>query len=203
MDLPVYELRINENMEAIVDAIALVENPAIESDFIAFSKEQENISFSMDDENMELLGAAMIPNLKMYRKNKEGVEYYAFFTAPTIRQIAQVFSKNGFQSNLNIAHTPTPAHSYIFQNYIVDESKGMFSPKGLNLPDGSWAIGVKVTDKKVWQNIKEGKIKGFSVEGVFELFKEEFDKQDSQELEEVLQLIKEIKKYIFKTERHE
>lgn len=182
MELELYELRINEEHDLIVDALAIVDSPAIESDFLAFSKDQINLTFSADEEKMELIGAAMIPDMKIYRRSK-GQEYNVFFSADTIRQIAQVFFKRGFQGNMNLDHTATPAKSFIFQSYIVDKAKGMTSPKGLNLPEGSWVVGVKVTDKDVWNEIKEGKRKGFSVEGVFEYFQSHQKKTEEQELE--------------------
>jgi hypothetical protein len=184
MQLPVYELKINEHADSFVEAIALVEEPAIESDFLAFNKTNQ-FNFSSDDK-MELIGGAMIPDMKIYRRDADGTEYNVFFSKETIRQIAQVFFKKGFQSNLNLDHTTTPANSYIFQSYIVDQEKGMTSPKGLNLPDGSWVVGVKVQDQNIWNDIKAGKQKGFSVEGLFQYFQKE--DEDAQILEALHQL---------------
>lgn len=194
MKLPVYELRINEDNESFVDAIAMVESPAIESDFLAFSKEQERLLFSTNDEKMELLGAAMVPDMKIYRRDKNGSEYNVFFSKDTIRQISQVFMKRGFQTNMNLDHTTTPAKSFIFQSYIVDESKGMTSPKGLDLPDGTWVVGVKVTDPQVWNDVKSGKVKGFSVEGLFEFFEPSVNTTQSED--EVMNALKELNHYI-------
>jgi hypothetical protein len=172
--LPLYELRIDPEADSFVSAVALVEEPAIEADFIAFNKQQE-FSFSMDDEKMELLGPAMIPNLKIYRRNPDGMEYQVYFSEATIRQIAQTFFQKGFQSNINLDHTATPANTYIYQSYITDSTKGINAPKGLDLPDGSWVVGMKVTDQKVWESIKKGERKGFSVEGLFSFFNKQRD----------------------------
>ena len=166
--LPLYEITVSETDEAFVDAIALVDNPAIESNFLAFSEHKE-LRFAYDDEKQELMGAAMIPDLKIFRKDESGNGYEVFFSKKTIRQIAQIFFSKGFQKNLNMSHTPTPANSYVFQSYIVDAEKGIHSPKGLNVPDGSWIVGVKVTSPEVWSDVKNGKVKGFSVEGLFNL----------------------------------
>jgi len=188
--LPVYELRINEDSDFVVDAIALVDEPAIESDFLAFAKMEKEVRFATDDSKMELLGAAMIPNMRIYRRDDEsGEEYEVYFTKETIRTISQVFFKKGFQMNLNLDHTETTAKSFVFQSFIVDQSKGINSPKGLNLPDGSWVIGVKVQDKNVWNSIKGGNQKGFSIEGMFEFFEtQKFQSVDeSKQDEEILQ----------------
>jgi hypothetical protein len=195
---PCYELHIDELNEAIVQAIALVESPAIESHFLAFSTEQKNLTFSLDEERRELIGAAMIPDQKIYRIDEEGYEYEVFFSKETIRKISQIFFKKGFQSNLNIEHKDLPADSFIFQSYIVDEGKGMLSPKGLNLPDGSWVVGVKVNNNDIWKDIKSGKRKGFSVEGVFGFIKHDFKVAKSDE-DEVLEMIQQLKQLIQNT----
>lgn len=180
--LKTYELKINPEEDSFVDAIGIVAEPAIESDFIAFSSQtdatfdsfsqtQSDITFKTNNDKMELLGAAMIPDLKIFRQDASGEKYNVVFKSDTIRQIAQTYFQKGFQSNLNLDHTATPAKSFVYQSYIVDSSKGVSSPKGLNLPDGSWVVGVKVTDPQVWEEIKSGKQKGFSVEGVFQYFK--------------------------------
>lgn len=194
MELPVYELRIDEEMNSVVDAIALVENPAIESEFIAFSKEQSHFTFSKNDEKMELLGAAMIPDMRIYREDENHKGYYVFFSKETIRNVAQVFFKHGFQDNMNLDHDKAlDASSFIFQSYIVDQGKGMTSPIGLNLPDGTWVVGVKVTDKAIWSDIMSGKRKGFSIEGIFERFQSTFHeakkRSDEEELMEAFQKI--------------
>lgn len=197
MSLPLYELRISPERESFVTAIALVETPAIEEDFIAFSSQQKDLTFSTDEEKMELIGAAMIPDMQIYRRDGYK-EFNVFFSKDTIRQIAQVYFQKGFQSNMNLDHSSTPANSYIFQSYIVDQSKGMTSPKGLNLPDGSWVIGVKVSDKEVWNNIKAGKVKGFSVEGIFQLFEQDFNSHIDQDEQDCVNLLKHINSVLLK-----
>ncbi|TFF34388.1 XkdF-like putative serine protease domain-containing protein [Mucilaginibacter psychrotolerans] len=167
--LPLIELTINPDDNSFVSAVALVEHPAIESDFIAFSKNQRLENFSTNEERRELLGAAMIPDLPIYRNSEQSGEYVATFSKATVRQIAQVFAQKGFFNNTNIEHTLIPADSYIFQSYITDEAKGIAAPKGITVPDGTWIVGVKVLNDTVWQNIKDGSIKGFSVEGIFKM----------------------------------
>lgn len=195
---PVYELLIDENAESFVDAIALVDSPAIESDFLAFSKEQSELKFQVNEEKMELLGAAMIPDQLIYREGPQG-GYNVFFKKQTIREIAQVYMKRGLQTNLNLDHTEADAKSFVFQSYIVDSSMGMASPKNLDLVDGSWVVGVKVTDKQVWEEIKAGKRKGFSVEGLFQLIKSDFNINYSMEETEVMDILKDISKLLSKT----
>lgn len=201
MKLPLYEIFIDETKESFVDAVALVDEPAIESNFIAFSKSQENLTFSLEDEKKELIGAAMIPDMQIFRKTSGNQGYNVYFSKDTIRQIAQVFFKKGFQTNINLSHSDIAANSFIFQSYIVDEKMGFSSPKGLNLPDGSWVVGMKVTDDKVWQEIKSGKLKGFSVEGLFQMMEAEIEQKHSKERnqeEELLLVLQNLNSTLFK-----
>lgn len=188
--LPRYELKINIKDDAIVSGIALVEQPAIESNFLAFSNEKAFAEFAANDEKMELLGAAMIPDQLIYRLDKETQEEFeVYFTADTIRQIAQQYFKSGFQSNMNLNHTSVPAKSYIFQSFIVDKAKGLNAPKNIDAPDGSWIIGVKVEDKEVWNDIKAGKMQGFSIEGMFQFLETTFSKQEDTDDSDLLGLM--------------
>ncbi len=196
--LPVYELKINVQDDAIVSSVALVEEPAIESNFLSFSKEYKYEEFSANDEKMELLGPAMIPDQLIYRIDKTtGEEFEVFFSVDTIRQISQQYAKMGFFSSMNMNHTYVPANSYIFQSYIVDKTKGITAPKGINVPDGSWIIGVKVEDSKVWNDIKEGKVKGFSIEGDFEFVGKQEHSEYDEDME-VLRILNELNDLINK-----
>jgi len=156
-----------------------------------------NQNFSSNDEKMELIGAAMIPDKLIYRRDPNGDEYQVYFTKETIREIAQQYFKYGFQKNMNLGHTSIPADSYIFQSYIVDKSKGIKSPSNIDAPDGSWIIGVKVENEKVWNDIKLGKVKGFSIEGIFQFINDKFENQDNDE-EEVYELLNQINTLINK-----
>jgi hypothetical protein len=191
-----YELKINVKDGAIVNSVALVEEPAIESNFLAFKREYDVSEFAANDEKMELLGAAMIPEQLIFRRDKKtGEEFEVYFTADTIREIAQQYFKSGFQNSMNINHTSVPAKSYIFQSYIVDTDKGLNPPKGIDVPNGSWVIGVKVDDKDTWNAIKAGKVKGFSIEGMFEFIEAGFAKEENLD-EEVLTLLHQLNNII-------
>lgn len=197
----VFELKINPVENSIVNAIAFVEEPAIEVNFLAFNKEYDSYRFSVNDEKMELIGPAMIPNQYINRIDQEtGEAYDVFFSENTIREISQQYFKHGFQNNLNLNHSLVPAKSFIFQSYIVDESKGIYSPKGIKCPNGTWIIGVKVEDKDTWNDIKAGKVKGFSIEGTFKLiesgFANESESIDDIEIMKVLDQLNAIIKKI-------
>lgn len=200
-DLPVYDVQIDEDAGFLIDSIALVDDPAIKSNFIKLATQSPLCQKLMlaDTERREVIGAALIPDLLIYRRPPEvETECYIKFSAETIRQIAQVYMKNGYQLNLNMQHSPVGTKSYIYQSYIVDSKRGVSAPKGLDVPDGTWIAGTKIEDDVTWKEIDEGRANGYSIEGKF-LFRNcvalseninTFDEilQDINNLENLLQL---------------
>jgi hypothetical protein len=191
--LPVYELQI-DGEESFVDAIALVQNPAIEVEFLAFSKHEE-LKFSIDEERMELMGAVMIPDQLIYRRNDDGFEYNVFFSKETIRNIAKTFAKKGFHNNIHLEHTEESADSYVYQMMISDHAKGI---NLMDTPDGTLVIVMQVQNQTTWEAIKAKKHKGFSIEGVFEMIKTKFNKPKSED-EELLELLEQLEKKLTST----
>ena len=170
-DIPLYTIHIDEIENMIVDVVSIVEHPAIQRDFLAFSKSTKHVNkykFS-DDEKMQLLGLALIPNEPIYRIDENGEEFYVMFTVEEIEKIVKVFMKNGLTRSMNIEHDPNKkADSFIFQTFITDDK--IKAPALLGeVPNGSWVIGVQVEDIQLWNDIKAGKRNGFSVEGLFKL----------------------------------
>lgn len=193
--LPVYELRVNEDGASGVESISLVDEPAIEENFFFFNAKERH-QFQTNDEQQEIIGPAMIPDKRIYRRDKSGFEYEVYFTPETIRTVAQQYMKSGLQHSLNVDHSDKDAKSYIFQSYIVDSSKGINAPKGIECGDGSWIVGVKVEDKDVWADIKAGKMKGFSIEGLFN----QVEVKDA-ELNQIFSLIADINNIIDKMKK--
>jgi hypothetical protein len=166
-NLPLIELIINPDEDSFVQAVALVENPANEQQWLSFAKNEE-IKFSADDFKKEILGVALIPNQVIYRNSPELGEYACTFSKDTIREISQVFARKGLFNNTNLDHSLIPADSYIFQSYLTSDEQGIAAPKALGtLPDGSWVIGIKVLSDEVWADVLSKKYTGFSVEGLF------------------------------------
>ena len=162
MELPIYKLTIDEAHEG-VSMVALVENPAIEENFMAFAKHHK---FAETDKRV-LTGPLMIPDKPIYRNDERG-EYYVVFDKDTIYKIVQKLFKQGAQSAVNLAHATPVQGVTMFESYIIDREKGVMPPKGFDEPDGSWFGSFKVDNDQVWDEfIKTGKFKGFSVEGAF------------------------------------
>ncbi len=171
-ELPIYRLDISEDEESNVevDFVALVDRPAIERSFLAFAEAKEKMAFAIQDEEERIIsGPLMLADTPIYRYDSSG-EYYVVFTADTIKKIAQKYFKKGYQSNVNLMHDNgmTVEGVTMFESWIVDETRGIKPMKGFeDVKDGSWFGSFKVENDGVWELVKEGKVKGFSVEGVF------------------------------------
>lgn len=165
--IPTYKLKVDQD-KSEVNYIALVDEPAIEINWIAFNKMQKFIS---DSDRRLIMGAAMVADLPIYRKNEEYGEHYVVLEKQEIQKIVENFFRKGYQSHFNIGHDPEKKKNglYIVESIIVDESRGVAAPSAFSgLPQGSWIITVKVDDDDVWTEfIKTGKVRGFSIEGFF------------------------------------
>jgi hypothetical protein len=125
----------------------------------------------INEEERIVVGPAMIPDKRIFRRDEDGTEYEVFFTKNTIRIIAEKFFKKGFQNNGNEMHDSSkPVDMVFFQSWIADESKGIPKMKQFeDLPDGTWFLGAKVNSDDAWAKVKDGTFKGFSVEGMFDM----------------------------------
>ena len=174
MTLPIYELKISENLqdEAQVDYIALVDAPAIKKDFLAFNEDQKKIMFSIISEEKRIIsGALMLADELIYRNNEKMGEHYVKFSADTIKAIAIKFAKKKYQNNVNLMHDPEQKVKGVtmFESWLVDTERGIMPMKGFEgVANGSWFGSFYVENEKVWQSIKKGDYKGFSVEGLFD-----------------------------------
>lgn len=210
MALPVYEMIINpdETSDVEVSFVALVDKPAIERNFLAFNSQQ--LYFKTDEDKRIIAGPAMVADTLIYRRDDKG-EYNVFFSADTVKQIALKFAKKGYAKNLNLFHDPAlPAEGVtIFNSFVSDKSIGIQPMKGFeDLPDGSWFISAKVENEEIWQKIKNGEVRGFSVEGNFSFTKDRTGGQNSHLpqngfMSDILDAIKngiaDIKKSLFDT----
>lgn len=153
-------------------------------------KQIDRQQFAIQDEEEKIIsGPLMLSDTPIYRNDVNG-EYYVVFTKDTIKQIAQKFFKKGYQSNVNLMHDSgqTVSGLTMFESWISDQKRGISPMKGFeNVPDGSWFGSFKVENDEVWQMIKDGQVKGFSVEGVFN-----YRKTGIKNVQQMWQQIKEI-----------
>ena len=185
--MKIIELILDEEQDDIgVDAISIVESPAIESDFVALNNQEIKLA-EVDKEKKILMGALLIPNKPIYRNGEEG-EYYIYFSKDTIVKASQMFLQNGKQSNSTLEHSKALNGLTLVESWIVeDKAKDKTAIYGLDVPVGTWMGSVKVNNDDVWQDyILSGKCKGFSIEGYFadkmESPKENVEEQMAEQL---------------------
>lgn len=168
MKLPIYELHIKDEGSQ-VEFVALVDKPAIEKDFMVFSGFQK---FDIVNEEQRIISGPLMVAEQLIYRNMPGIgEHYVKFSATTIRDIAIKFARKGFQNNVNLMHSEDLQVKGVtlFESFISDTKRGIKPMKGYeDLPEGSWFGSMFVEDDITWQIVKEGKARGFSVEGVFE-----------------------------------
>jgi hypothetical protein len=178
MELPIIELTLEE-LEQGIDATALVENPAIQRNWMAF-KEHKDFKFKTHNEDKRILaGALMVADFPMYR-NMNGKEFFVKFSSETIEQLADRMVLNNKLTAFNFEHDAKKelADMHIQQFFIINTQLGVNTPIGFEeLPNGSLFAFVKVNNEQVWNDyVKTGIVKGFSIEGNFAT-KEEFSEQ--------------------------
>ena len=194
MELPIYELMISDDLQddAEVSFIALVDRPAIQKNWNAF---KENVKFQIISEDKRIIsGPVMLADSPIYRNDATNGEYYVVFSKDTIFKIAQKFFKKGYQANVNLMHDSEQQVNGVtmFESFISDKDRGIQAMRGFeDAPDGSWFGSFKVEDDSVWQMIKEGKVKGFSVEGIFEYAKAKT--KEAQLLDSIKEILPSVK----------
>lgn len=192
----IVELIIDEKEDLSgVEAISVVEFPAIEENFIALNQQLQLAK--VDDEKRILMGAALIPNKNIYRRNGED-EYYIFFSDATVKKASELFLMNSNQNNATLEHQKKVNDLSVVESWIVEDTEMDKSKKyGLNAPVGTWMVSMKVNNDTIWNDfVKTGKVKGFSIEGYFA------DKLEmSLQLEKEQELIQKIKDIILKDQK--
>lgn len=189
-----YEVLFKEGETTGVYGISLVNDPAMESLWIALSKEQEVKLSTVDNEKRIVCGAVLIPNKPIYR-NQNGKEFNIVFPNETVRLASEGFLKNGHQQSSTLEHNidaklsgVTIVESWIKESDTNDKSV-MY---GFNDPIGTWYASMKIDNDEVWNDyIKTGKVKGFSIDGFFDLEQVNLKSEYNMNVTEIVSAIKE------------
>ena len=166
--MKIVELILDEDQDASgIEAISIVESPAIEEDFIALKSNEIKLA-EIDKEKKILMGALLIPNKPIYRNNGED-EYYIYFSKDTVLKASQMYLTKGNQNNSTLEHQHSLSGLSLVESWLVEDEVHDKSRKyGMNVPIGTWMGAVKVNNEQVWNDyVKTGKVKGFSIEGYF------------------------------------
>jgi hypothetical protein len=191
----IIELVIDENSEKNgINAVSVVLNPAIEENFIALAKHEVELK-EIDAEKRLLMGASLIPNKEIFRKDEQGNEFYIYFSEQTVRKASEMFFQNSKQNNATLNHDQkiegmTVVESWIVDNPEMDKSKNY----GFSFPKGTWVISMKVDNDEIWKEVKLGKVKGFSIEGYFidKLDLSLVESDEEKQLKEIIEILKSI-----------
>ena len=175
-------------IDSETEAISMVTEPAIESDFVFLSKDKAIVkeAFSNDEKHM-VYGAVLRPDFPIYRNDGEN-EYYLEFTSESIERMARDYMMNYRQGNVTIQHEEYANEVFMVESWIkqdMDKDKSVSVGLDKSLPIGTWFCGFYVNNNDVWERIKSGELKGFSVEAMIDL--EDFakvKKEDEFEMNE-------------------
>ena len=195
----IVELILDEDSVAGIEAISIVENPAIEEDFIALNSQEIQLA-EVDKDKQILVGALLVPNKPIYRRKGED-EYYIYFSKDTIRKASEMYLIKGNQNNSTLEHHYKLSGLSLVESWIVeDETHDKSRKYNMDVPVGTWMGVVKVNNSEVWNDfVKTGKVKGFSIEGYFvdkmERPQEPINDFEEEEAEEMLSYIRRIVKY--------
>lgn len=168
--------------DSSVYAVSLVDEPAIESNFIALSKQSEKRVFLEKDDKHIVMGAVIIPDMPIYR-NQDGEEFYLQFSSSTIEKLAHDFLRMGKIYNFSYQHEEEVDGISVIESWIVNDPKmDKCSVYGIDVPSGTWMMAAKVDNEEMWEKIKNGDAKGFSIEAIVNLDEIKLKKENTEEM---------------------
>jgi hypothetical protein len=187
-DLKTVELIIDEEtIRDGIDAISLVEYPAIEEDFIALNRHQINFK-ALDEEKKIVVGLALVPDKKILRMGKDGL-YNIQFSKDTVRVASELYLKRLHNNNATLEHKEKTDGVSVIESWIVEDVKmDKSNLYGLNSVEGAWCVKMKIDNESVWKDIKLGKYLGFSIEGYFS--EKDSENQYDKALSEIIKILK-------------
>lgn len=189
--IPIYKATLDSEDTGMV-VVSLVDEPAVESEFLAFNK-QEKLQFSIqNEEQRKVLGVVMVPDKLIYRETSDGMPYYIKYEASTIHQMAEKFFTNYNVNNVDTDHSFELVDGVVLtQAFFINREKGI-DPKGFeDLPDDTLMFEYHILNDAIWEGIKNGVWKGFSLAGSFDVVPVEMSKKVNV-LDEIESLIDKI-----------
>ena len=190
----IVELVIEDNnQELAIDAISLVSAPAIEQDFVFFGKEKNNLTFAkVDEEKRMLVSPALIPNKQIFRYDPNtDSDYYVYFSPETVRKASELYLKHNNHHKATHEHKERVSGVLTVESWIKEGDQDKSKMYGFDLPNGTWFVKMKIENDDLWNKIKDGELKGLSIEGYFT---NKFEQMQNQEptTEEVRTALKEL-----------
>lgn len=176
--LPIYRAIVGDDVETGMLTISLVDAPAVEVDFLYFNEDKKPLSFAVEDEEQrKVLGVVMTADSPIYRRDNSGYEYYIVYDRQTIEKMAEKYIRQNRANNVDLDHSfELEEGIYLNEFFIKDTAKGI-NPTGFEqVNDGSLFAIFHVVNDDVWNAIKEGTFKGFSLSGYFDSELVQFNK---------------------------
>jgi hypothetical protein len=167
----VFNIVITDDDNCGINAISLVEMPAVEKDFLCFAKEKP-IKLQFNDSKHIITGVVALADTPIYRYNERYGEYFIIFTKETIQKMVEKFAKQDLFKSVNLQHDDSKYVDgiYMFESYLVDKNRGICPQEFSDVTDGSWICSYKVDNNELWNEIIKGdKLNGFSLQGFFDL----------------------------------
>lgn len=164
----IIELVIDPEEDVLgVDAISLVNQPAIERNFVTLRKHEMKFK-QVDGERQVLMGPALIPDKPIYRRDDNMGEYHVYFSKNTVRQASELYMRRGLQGSFTLEHEEKMDGCCVVESWIVEGENDKSKAYGFSEPVGTWMVSVKVLKDELWQEfVKSGDVLGFSIEGYF------------------------------------
>ncbi len=183
----------DDNQELAIDAISLVASPAIEQDFVYFSKEKNNLTFAkVDEEKRMIISPALIPNKQIFRYNANtDSEYYVYFSPETVRKASELYLKHNNHHKATYEHQDRVSGVLTVESWIKEGDMDKSKLYGYDLPNGTWFVKMKITNDDLWSKVKDGSLKGLSIEGYFTDKMEKMSEKTPTD-EEILKALNEI-----------
>ena len=183
----------DDSQELAIDAISLVNSPAIEQDFVFFGKEKNNLTFAkVDEEKRMLVSPALIPNKQIFRYDPNtDSEYYVYFSPETVRKASELYLKHNNHHKATHEHNERVSGVLTVESWIKEGDSDKSKLYGYDLPNGTWFVKMKITNDDLWQKIKAGELKGLSIEGYFTNKFEQMQRQKPT-TEQILSALNEI-----------
>ena len=172
----------DDNQELAIDAISLVTSPAIEQDFVFFGKEKNNLTFAkVDEEKRILISPALIPEKTILRHDPNtSSDYFVFFSKATVKKASELYLKHNNHHKATYQHQDRISGVLTVESWIIEDSKlDKSTLYGFSLPVGTWMVSLKIENNEIWSKIKDGELKGLSIEGYFTSKFEEMNKKES------------------------
>ena len=190
-----FYINIDDDMNLGLQAVSLVDRPAIETDFLKFK--DQKIVFSKDESKHLVSGPSLIADMPIYRVNQfTGEEYYVIFDKETIAKLVERYSQNNLFNSVNLQHNPEDFtdKAILIESYFVDKERGI-APKEFDLSDGSWITTYKIQDDALWNEIMTSdEFKGFSVEIIANLVEKLSSEKEQPKEQTIDELIDELLK---------